>query len=140
MLESVNGINERMHRIAVPWLTAGDPGYGATVIHAWSIIQSRTTIIISSMLNMIKRKESQSKETKSFEIEKQTVATKVEFYFDAYYMPAAQFIAGVSWKQSHIVPDKVAMIQIMQPYQSGAPQPYRSGLPFGQPLPEGRQE
>lgn len=132
MLESANGINEKLHRIAIPWLNAGDPGIGARVVKDWSGIYADIVVAIRSVKTLIEMSENEN--LTEFERakwmptnDKTTLVNKLEFLFDKIFIQAVLIVIGLAWKEKHTIPDKIAVIQNI-PQERGVQQ-IRTKLP-----------
>jgi hypothetical protein len=119
---STNGINERLHKIAIPWGTGGEAGWYSDVAFGWAEIYTHTLFTISSverLLEMGRSTEAPNQisslnaDTRSVwrpPINKATLVEKLDYFFTTVTIQYAQKVADISWFSRDVVPTKVAMV------------------------------
>jgi len=95
-------INRTAHTISLPFGRAGSRSTYAQAVRGWSTIYPLMLSFISSaQVNMQNATEEQKKE----------VVSKLQYFFETFYLECAQMLMGFSWFEEDVTPSKALIIQ-----------------------------
>jgi hypothetical protein len=127
--ERMIGINERIYKTAIAWITAGDTGWGAKATLAWATLFTAILTSVNHTQELLKKSDFNDDRPNWLPpASKYASVSKVEYLFSTVYLKYAQFLLSISYKARDVIPTKVAIVQNI-PQQPGGIQQVRSRFP-----------